>query len=624
MKNIYSIAAAFLLAASMSGQVHYSENFETLDFSTWKNSDLDGDGQKFFVANASGIYPNANLGLKTLGSYSYANNTPLSPDNLVTSTPITLPSGMANLVLKYQVGSQNGDYGAEHYAIYLSPTNVPAEVIATTPVKEETLPMAGGMKEVAIDVSSYAGKTVYLSFRHFNCVDMYFVLFDNISIETLQNNNAKLVSSNIAKYIAVNSQNDLKFTIKNQGANPITSVELNWNDGTDHIATVPVNIAVGATATVTHPTKVSYSDITTKNINLTITKVNAGADADPSDNTGTTSTSVASQLVAKKIVLEEGTGTWCGWCPRGMVGLEKVNNELPNDQVSIAVHNQDPMVLAAYNSGAAFNGFPGMNVDRELKGVDPGPNGINNYVTSRKNLPTPVKVSGDYSIAGNQLTANVSSKFFINKPNTAFKLLVVITEDGVKGTAANYGQSNYYAGGGNGPMGGFENLPSTVPAAQMVYDHVGRALLGGYTGQAGSVPAAITDGQTVNYTFNYTIPAAYKAENLHAIAMLIDSDGTILNAEKLTGSLAVSDISKIGANTLIFPNPAKTEFNIKTVDDGKYNVSIFDMSGREVKNLGTVNTSSKNINVPINLAPGKYMVNISRDGVSFSKELLVK
>lgn len=174
-----------------------------------------------------------------------------------------------------------------------------------------------------------------------------------------------------------------------------------------------------------------------------------------------------------------------------MVGLNKVNTDYPNDQISIAVHNNDPMFVSAYDGGAAFSGFPGMNVDRELKGVDPGPSGINGFVTSRKNIPTPVKLSGDYSISGTQLTANVNGQFFINNPNTNFKLAVVVTEDGVKGTAAGYAQKNYYTGAGNGAMGGFENLPETVPAAQMIYDPVGRALLSGYQGQDGSVPAEL-------------------------------------------------------------------------------------------------------------------------------------
>ncbi|WP_313031993.1 T9SS type A sorting domain-containing protein [Soonwooa sp.] len=80
----------------------------------------------------------------------------------------------------------------------------------------------------------------------------------------------------------------------------------------------------------------------------------------------------------------------------------------------------------------------------------------------------------------------------------------------------------------------------------------------------------------------------------------------------------------MGESTTIYPNPAKSDFNIKLADDGKYSVKIYDMTGREVKNLGEVKSNSKNINVPINLNAGKYLVNITKDGVSFTKDLLVK
>lgn len=624
MRKIYTAVAAIMLASQISAQIHYSENFETLDISTWTNTDLDGDGKKFFMANASNIYPTQGLGTKTLASYSYQ-GAPLRPDNLITSTPITLPSNVSNLFLKYQVGSYNGSYGNEHYAIYVTPTNIPSDVLSVTPVKEETLSSTGGMKEVFVDVSSYAGQTVYLSFRHFNTFDLYYLLFDNLAIATLDNNDAKLSSGTIPKYIVSNSSEEIKFNIKNNGGNTITSVELNWNDGTDHIATVALNLAPGASTSVSHPMVLSSSAVVTKNITLNISKVNNVMDSNPTDNMGTISTSIVSQIIPKKILLEEGTGAWCGWCPRGMVGLNKVNQDYPNDQISIAVHNNDPMMLAAYNTGSAFSGFPSMHIDREVKNEDPGPAEINNFVTSRKNLPTPVLLGGNYTIEGNQLTANVNAKFFINRNDANYKMGVIVVEDGVKSTLSTYNQTNYYANNANGAMGGYESKPNPVPAAQMVYDHVGRALLGGYNGQAGSVPAIITDGSTSNYTFNYTIPAEYDASKISAVLVMIDAnDGSILNAAKLTKTLGVNDISKIGVNTTLYPNPAKSEFNIKFVEDGNYKVSIYDMAGREVRNLGELRSISKNINIPLNLTSGKYMVNISKDGTSFSKELIVK
>lgn len=634
MKKIFIPFCALLLSNFSIAQTYYSENFESGN--VWTYNDLDGDGKIFALANASSV--ESSFGTKSLVSYSWYNSA-LTPDNLATSPEISLPADASNIFLKFNVVTYAGA-GAEHYAVYLTTTNNPADIIASTPVKEETLSESGGLKEIAVDVSSFKGQKVYLTVRHYNCTDMYYFLADNFSLSSLPSDNASLLSTKINKFITVNSQNDLQLTVKNSGNNTISSLEVNWNDGADHVASIPVNIAVGATATVTHPTKVSYADIAQKNITVSVNKVNSNADSDTSDNSSSTSVVVASKVVPKKVVIEEGTGTWCGWCPRGMVALQKLDQDYPDDQISIAVHGgstAEPMRDASYSAGAGFSGFPGMNVDRELKGVDISPQTIGNYVVSRKTIPTPVQLGGEYTIDGSSLTAKASAQFFSNFSNANYRLAAIVVEDGVKGTGTGYRQSNYYAGGAQGAMGGFESLPSTVPAAQMTYDHVGRALLGGYSGQANSVPAVITDQQTVDYTFNYTIPAKYNytttaandvvpnPANMHVVLLLIDqNDNTIVNAVKLTkGQLGVSDLA-LSKSTLVYPNPAKTDFNIKVAADGKYNVVIYDMSGKVVTNYGTVTTSNRTANLPIKLLPGKYLVNISQNGESITKDLLVK
>ncbi|MGA9211636.1 Omp28-related outer membrane protein [Kaistella sp.] len=437
------------------------------------------------------------------------------------------------------------------------------------------------------------------------------------------------MSVKLNKFLLPNGETSIKAVLKNVGSNNISSVEFNWNDGTgDHKQRVVAYLSAGQQREVTHPIPVSLSNSTieTKTILVSITQVNDAEDGNPSDNNMNATTSIVSQAIPKKVVFEEGTGTWCGWCPRGMVALKNVNEEYPDDQISIGVHNGDPMAFAAYNSGAAFGSFPGMNVDRELKGVDINPSNMAGYINSRKTLLSPAQLTGEFSISGQQLTANVNSKFFINNPNVNYRLSVILIEDGVKGTASGFRQSNYYAGGSNGEMGGFESLPNPVPAAQMVYDHVGRALLGGYAGQESSIPSAITDGQTVNYTFNYTIPSDYIKDNLTAVVLLLDAtDGTIISGAKLSKTiLAVNDIKANAAKFSIYPNPAKSDFNLKLPTDGTYKIAIFDMAGRAVKNYGAIHSNNKTIKLGFNLVPGKYLVNISQDGKSITKELLVK
>ena len=626
IKNLSLVLLGIILSVqSLKAQTYYTENFESGNGTSWVYTDLDADGNNFVIANASGL--NAAFGVKSLASFSYTSTLgALTPNNLVTSPAIVIPTGGSNLFLTYNVLSASS-YGAEHYAVYVTEVNASGAVIATTPVLEETLPAIGSFSVRSINISSFLGKTIYLSFRHFNCTDENYLVLDNISMKTLQSNDATFVSASIDKFILQNTQYDLKVDVKNSGADPISSVEINWNDGTDHIATIAGTVAAGATYTFTHPTKVNYATANQHAIAVTVSKVNNATDPNPADNVGNTSTTVISQVSPKKVFFEEGTGTWCGWCPRGAVAADYVTTTYPNDQTFVAVHNgsTDAMLLPEYNTAAGITSFPGMNVDRVLKGVSISPTTIGNYVNTRKVLLTPVALSGTYSITGTSLVATGSAQFYSNFDNANYRLAAIVSEDNVHGTTSGYNQTNYYSGGGSGAMGGYESLANPVPAASMVYNHVGRALLGGYSGQVGSVPTVITNAQIVNYTFNYTIPATMDPTKIHVVLVLVDqTDGSVLNSTNLAKTILAVKDNTLDNSISVYPNPATTEFNIKLTKNGKYDVAIYDLSGRIVADYGSVKANDKLINLPIKLESGKYIVNISQDGVSFNKDLLVK
>ena len=80
---------------------------------------------------------------------------------------------------------------------------------------------------------------------------------------------------------------------------------------------------------------------------------------------------------------------------------------------------------------------------------------------------------------------------------TGHKVNVALTEDGVSGTGNTWGQANYYSGGTDliGDDGvNWADLPSTVPASQMIYDHVARAILAPFDGMNNSFEDAMIAG----------------------------------------------------------------------------------------------------------------------------------
>lgn len=638
-KTVLLICSFWTFAAN--AQIYYSENFEdTNTLNTWVSIDNDAD-----PAPASGInfdewyadlfaqyFPASNpfpIGEITACSRSWASQVPYTPDNIMISPAIDLSAVSPNgLTLNFNIGTIEGaPYSNEHYSVYVITSPDLASVLAATPVLSETLPDGAAMYQKIINIAAYAGQTVHLAFRHHNCTNMNTLLLDNITVKTLGANNVALDKVSLVRYSMVNSSNVVSVDVKNLGSNAINSVQINWNDGTDHIQTISTSILPSETVTIDHPISLTYSTVTERTITATITQVNGTQDSDLTDNAKTTKHNTVSQQSPKSVVIEEGTGTWCGWCPRGAVAMEYMTNTYPDHFIGIAVHNGDPMTLVEYNDGAGIQSFPGANVDRVLLGKPAAQSLFEEYYNDRINLIVPASVNGTGAIAGSNLTVSAAATFRTNFAAANYRLAAVVVEDEVTGTTSDYDQHNYFAGGNAGPMGGFENLSDPVPAADMVYNHVGRALLGGYDGQSGSVPAVITDGQTVNYTFNYTIPAEFDADQLHVVILLIDqTTGEIVNAGKADVTLGLENLES-NIDLSIFPNPATTEVGVDFVGDGSdYTLTLFDLQGREILSQQLKNVSgTHSVNLSVeDLAEGQYLISVATTTASFSKMISIK
>lgn len=626
------LTAITLASVSAFGQTHFTADFEAGNLTGWTAVDSDGDGENWYSEDFSGSF--AELGGQTAVSRSWTNTTQgLNPDNLLISSPIDLTgAASAGLNMLFTVGTIEGaPYHAEEFSVYVTTSNDPATITSSTPVLNEVLsdPQAIGVRTV--DLSSYAGQTVYVTFRHHNTFDMNTLLVDNISILNLPELDVEVAGINLPRYAEMATQNVLSVDVKNNGYATITTLELDWNDGTGHLQTVNVNIAPGATVTVDHPDAVTYATAVEKSLDITIGQINGGTDVNPADNTGAALINTVSQVVPKAVVVEEGTGTWCGWCPRGEVAMEHMYDTYGyyGQFIGIAVHNGDPMTVPAYDGNMGLTGYPGCNVDRLLLGASVSQAAFEAYFDALKDLVVPASISATPVVDGSDITINVSSTFFTPISNANYRLAVVILEDSVRGTGSGYNQVNYYSGGAQGPMGGYEALPDPVPAAQMVYNHVGRALLGGFDGQAGSVPTTITDGQVVNYTFNYTVPSNSNLSYMDAVAMLIDNNtGQIVNANKfrLDGSgLGLAQASNLKFH--VYPNPAKDMITVDfDANGGDYNLDIIDVQGRTVKHMTMSNVSGvqKQTVSLEGLVAGQYFVSISNDKESTTKVIVVQ
>lgn len=627
-KTLLILSAVFLSGFSFS-QVIVSENFDaalTLP-AGWAQYNQDGltpatnvnyMGTNGWIIRANSVTTTGNHAVST----SWYTPAGVSNDWLV-SPSIAIPA-TGSIALQFDAMAPDANY-LDGFKVYVSTTgNTPADFVAAPILTQPAA--ANTYTTYSASLAAYAGQNIYVAIQNYSN-DMFLLFVDNFTVRQLVPDDANLLSSTLTRYSQVSTNNTLSMSVKNDGSNTITSLTVNWNDGTDHSSVIAVNIAAGATASVSHPTAINYATALEENIAITISNVNGNIDPNMSNNTDSKLINTVSQVASKSVIIEEGTGTWCGWCPRGAVAMDYMAATYPTDFIGIAVHNGDPMTVTAYDAAADFGGYPSCNVDRVLLDQTVSQSAFVSYYNARTNLIVPAAISAVNTGTGSNVIINVSATFYTPFAAADYRLGVIMVEDDVTGTTSGYNQVNYYEGGANGAMGGYESLPDPVPAANMVYNHVGRALLGGYAGQTGSVPAVITDGQLVNYTFNYTVPATSQAPFMSAVAVLIDnSTGEIVNSAKVDMSGAsIAENETIGME--VYPNPAVDVVNVKfEAKGGDYTLAITDLAGRVVATTVVSNASGiQNIALPVaGLLAGNYLVTIAKEGASFTQNLIVK
>lgn len=182
----------------------FNETFDPVQANASTITDLDGDGNNWGFGASGG----ATTTIGFTGSVAFSRSwispsTALTPDNLLTfNNAIVMPtSGI--LELSFAVGTtQAAPYHPESYAVYLTTSNVPATIIAQTPVYNSTL-VGGSRRDVyTVNVSALAGQTLYLSFRHYNTVDMNWILLDDIAIKRIISADVQTAVNTGSPYIA--------------------------------------------------------------------------------------------------------------------------------------------------------------------------------------------------------------------------------------------------------------------------------------------------------------------------------------------------------------------------------------------------------------------------------------
>jgi hypothetical protein len=657
MKNFTFLCAATLISASASAQL-YSDDFESYavgtymgptgsTWTTWSGSE--GGAEDVQVTNAQ-----ANSGTKSIYFSSTAANG--GPQDVIVDFGQQYTSGMFTYESAFYINpSANGYFNFQG---------------TTTPGTTWSLNcnMANGVLTIDdgvtadLAVTSYDDATWFTlrieanlttgrwqaykdgvcfgvwanSVNQIASIDLYpiqgsqyyvdDIMFDHVPY-TAPSLNATIIGYNVGGKIAgLNVYPTVK--VKNTGTTAITSFDVTVTvQGTPMTENVTgVNLTAGQSMDVVFTNGIllgSTSDLT----NANVSNVNGGNDGDPTDDDACGQLDPVVPAAGKVVVGEEATGTWCPWCVRGTVFMEQFE-EFGQYWAGIAVHNGDPMTNATYDGaiGALISGYPSALVDR---GNDVDPSAMSTDFYARLvTPPTAIIVnSSTWNSTTRELAVTVTADFQM-AANNQYKLACVITEDGVSSTDAGYAQANAYAGGANGPMGGFELLPNPVPAAQMVYDHVAREILPSFAGMANSFPATVNAGEQHAQTFTFTLDPSWNEANIHIIGLLIAPDGRIDNAGKsvIGGNVGVEELTT--GQFRMYPNPSNTVSYIETDFNAQDEVSlrVLNLAGQVIdsKAYGQVEAGAKLPVVTQGLQSGMYIVELTVGTSVMTQQLVVQ
>jgi len=319
-------------------------------------------------------------------------------------------------------------------------------------------------------------------------------------------------------------------TVRNAGTQAISNYTVQYSMSGGSVYKRTFNHALPVNGIDTFKVRLATPAPGSYELSAHVVAVNGEPDSYDGNNSATALLRVRMQSFQRKVVFEEGTGTWCGNCPRGMVAMERCKKRFPGTFIPISVHSGDAMQISTdyqYNYSALlsqFQGYPCVMVNRETV-TDIDTASAVQICQYYSNLTSEIGCTASASLNADstEVTCNATLQSNIDMNNPDYRVAFVVTEDGVTG----YDQENYYNNNQRGPLDGWENKPELVTDA--VFDDVARAL----SSYSGADPGFTSLKVNEPRTFSLTLPLPQTIQhkgNLHVIALILSSKGRVVNA----------------------------------------------------------------------------------------------
>jgi thiol-disulfide isomerase/thioredoxin len=345
----------------------------------------------------------------------------------------------------------------------------------------------------------------------------------------------------------------------------------------------------------------------------------------------------------KNVILEEYTGTHCGFCPEGHKIADDLAKANPGKVFVINVHNYnspsagEPEFRTPFNSSldsiADVQGYPAGAINRHVfsgmsQGSGPAMSRGTFATAAGQILPQAsylnVALQGNINPNDRKLTVDVEVYYTDNSPASTNFLNVVLVQDSILG-----------------PQSGGSAYPAMMVGSQYQHNKVLRHML---TGQWGDKISATTKGSKFSKQYTYIIPAQLPAtvpsgaiktnvllSKLRAIAFVTETKQEVVSGALGTISLSTTTgIDAVSLNGKISISPSLvTDYAIvglRNTNATDVSLNIFDINGKQVYSHNTTKLSAGQNEITIDtrsFSAGIYSVVVTTNEGMYTEKLVV-
>jgi hypothetical protein len=374
-------------------------------------------------------------------------------------------------------------------------------------------------------------------------------------------------------------------------------------------------------------------------------------------------------LADRNILVEEGTGAWCGYCPDANLIINSAYKQFGRRVIPISYHFDDSM---STDDGNLFlsqyiSSYPDAIIDRKIL---LGSNSTwLSEMASRINVKAPVEISIQNKVFDPQsrvISYRVRVKF-VDYWYGALRIGSAITEDKVRGMANPFiwSQNNYYSKDNpGGPAGGNAHPLYNESAVVDGYwhEHVQKANPSGVWGIGNLIPQLVSPNSEYFADFTYNLPPAsfvsYKSDYSSEFCSTIDAIGQnegihipaninligfveeydendvfnrpIVNAASvpLWDLVSVKQENVLAESLSLFPNPSNGNFTLRLTlkEASPITIELYNVNGQLQQTTSQECATGLN-NIVINthgLSSGLYTVEMIMNNQIIVRSLLLQ